>query len=319
MRVVTYDELTPSMEVDRSLLHLAAFGGVFARRTIDVWRRRAHAFAEYVGLFAVERGHLVGQMFVLRIPYTFPGGTEMVSGIAAVGTRPDRGGAGIARSLLTEVHRREKEAGLRFSTLWTNRSWGAHRLYESLGYRDVYSSPWAVHAARPRLPSRSAGIRSGRRADIAELERFHRDAAEGRLGFVQRPPEQLAAMVSAGEVDAAKELIVLRNGGRLRGYAHVEAAPHRVICGEIVSPSAGAFRSLVQEVERRAGRRPFAFQHTPVTDHPEMFRGSGFSTVPGGWYVFMAAALERAWTPAAAVEAFATRDPRFLCLSGDRF
>ncbi len=113
MRFRTYDELTPSMEVDRSLLHLAAFNGVFARRSVDIWRRRAKAFAEYVGLFAEERGRLVGQMFVLRIALTLPSGRETVTGIAGVGTRPDRGGTGVARRLLTEAHHREKEAGIR--------------------------------------------------------------------------------------------------------------------------------------------------------------------------------------------------------------
>ncbi len=188
MRFLTYDELTPSMEVDRTLIHLASFGGAWSRRSIEIWRRRSRMLADYVGVFAVERGRLLGQTFVLRIPYTFSEGVETVTGIAAVGTRPDRGRAGVARAILTEIHRREKEAGVRFSTLWTNRSWGAHRLYEALGYRDVYSSPWAVHAPSQRSLKRREGIHMARATDLTEIEQLHRRITEGRTGFLRSEP-----------------------------------------------------------------------------------------------------------------------------------
>lgn len=319
MRFLTFDELTPSMEGDRTLIHLASFGGAFPRSSIDLWRRRTKSFADYVGLFAVERGRLLGQTFVLRIPYTFPGGTELVSGIAAVGTRPDRRRAGVARGILTEIHRREKAAGIRFSALWTNRSWGAHGLYEKLGYRDVYSSPWAVHPPLDRRLPGPRGVRSARRSDLADLERLHSQQAQGRLGFLREPDGYLSVAAAAGELDPGKELIVLGPGGRLRGYARLDTNPYRTTCGELVATSLAARRSLVIEVQRRSRRRPFAFQHTPVTDAPELFRGSGFSAVPTGWYVLMASALGRSWTPGAALSEFATNDRRFLCMSGDRF
>ncbi len=319
MRFRTYDELTDSMEVDRALLHLAAFRGVFSRSAVEVWRRRTGAFAEYVGLFAEDRGRLIGQMFVLHVPYTFPGGREIVSGIAAVGTRPDRGRAGVARRLLEEVHRREKSAGVRFSTLWTNRSWGAHGLYEKLGYRDVYSSPWSVHAPLARRPRRPRGARPARRSDLGEIERFHTEQTLGRLGFLRGTPGYLAAEVATGDLDPAKELVVLRSQGRLRGYAHLEVGRPRIICGELVAASEAGRRALVAEVGRRAGRRAFAFQQTPVTDSPALFRGPGFSTSPSGWYVFMASPLGRSWTTRRAISEFATQDRRFVCMAGDRF
>ncbi len=183
MRFLTYDELSPSTETDRMLIQLASFASVFPRRSIDLWRRRTKRFADYVGVFAEERGRLLGQTFVLRIPYTFRGGTEVVSGIAGVGTRPDRGRAGVARAILTEVHRREKEAGIRFSTLWTNRSWGAHDLYAKLGYQDVYSSPWVVHGPSRAVPRKFKTVRPARRGELAELERFHAARLRAALGF----------------------------------------------------------------------------------------------------------------------------------------
>jgi GNAT superfamily N-acetyltransferase len=318
MRFLTFDELNPSMEVDRTLIHFASFGGTFPRRSVLAWRR-SKALADYAGIFAVEKGRLIGQTFVLRIPYSFRQRTELVSGIAAVGTRPDRGRAGVAHAILTEIHRREREAGIRYSTLWTNRSWGAHGLYEKLGYRDVYSSPWTVHAPLSTRPGKSRNVRPARRSDLAELERLHSREAKGRLGFLRERKGDLTTAVSLGELDPGKELMVVRSRGRIRGYAHLESTPYRVICGELVAVSRGDRRSLIAEVQRRAGRRPFAFQHTPVTDTPELFRGGGYAAAPRGWYALMANALGRTWTPRAAISEFATTDPRFLCMSGDRF
>jgi GNAT superfamily N-acetyltransferase len=319
MRFLTYDELSPSTEPDLMLIHLASFRGVFPRRSIDLWRRRSKRFADYVGVFAEERGRLLGQTFVLRIPYTFRGGTEVVSGIAGVGTRPDRGRAGVARAILAEVHRREKEAGIRFSTLWTNRSWGAHDLYGKLGYQDVYSSPWVVHGPTRAVPRKLKTVRPARPGELAEIERFHASQAEGRLGFLREPNGYLAVWTALGGLDPAKQLFLVRSSGRLQGYAHVETDPHRSICGELVATTPIARRALISEVQRRARRRPFAFQHTPVSDAPELFRGGDYATVKTDWYVLMANLLGHSWEQRAAVAQFATHDQRFLCLSGDRF
>jgi GNAT superfamily N-acetyltransferase len=319
MKFRTFDELTPSMETDRNLLHLTAFGNVFPRRTVDRYRRAGDYFAEYVGVFAEEKGRLLGQTFVLRIPYTFPDGTEAISGIAGVSTRPDRGRAGVARAILTEVERREREAGIRFATLWTNRSWGAHHLYEQLGYRDVYSSPWVVHGPEPVAPRRPAGVRPGRRSDLDEVERLHARHAEGRLGFLRQPNGYTRLELASGWLDPTTQLIVAGSGRRLLGYAALDPSPFRTICGEIVASSPATRRALIAGVRWRAKGGALAFQHTPVTDDPRSFAGHGYSEIPNGWYVFMAHPVGRTWGARAAVNAFATNDPRFLCLAGDRF
>ncbi|MFZ1022518.1 MAG: GNAT family N-acetyltransferase [Thermoplasmata archaeon] len=321
MRFLTYDELSSSMETDRTLLHLAAFGGVFPRRAIELWRRRAKTAADYVGLFAAEGDALLGQVFVLRIPYVFREQTDVITGIGAVATRPDQGRSGIARSLLIEVHRREREAGIRFSALWTNRTWGAHALYEKLGYRDVYSSPWVVHAGETSRGSapRSRELRRARPADLAGIDRLHDRVATGRLGFCRRPAGFSRTAVLSGWIDPAKNLIVAGANRELLGYAHLDRSPQRVVCGELVASSTAVQRSLVGEVQRTARGLPFAFQHTVVTDAPELFHDSGYSKAPRSWYGLMGNALGREWAPQDAIRQFATDDRRFLCLAGDRF
>lgn len=321
MRFVTYDELTSSLDRDRALIQLSAFGGIFPSEVLNFLRSRLKNFADYVGVFAVEGRRVLGQVYVQRIPYDFSDGAGTVTGISAVGTRPDVARSGVARALLTEVHRRERDAGQEYAALWTNRSWGAHGLYEKLGYRDIYSSPWVVHSpllvARKRL--RAQGIRPGHVADLDDLDEFHDRQAEGRLGFSRRPEGFSEARVRARSVDPAKNLIVARRKGKLLGYAHLDRGPWRILCGELMAASREVREALVHEVARAARGHYFVFQHTLVTDTPEIFRGPGYGSCPTGWYGLMGMRLGREWGRGEAVRRFATEDPRFICLAGDRF
>jgi GNAT superfamily N-acetyltransferase len=321
VRFLTFDELTPSMDAERLLVHLSSLGGAADRGSVALWRRRSSLFAEYVGVFAVDRGHVVGQTLVKRLPYTFRDGTEPIGAIASVGTRPDRARSGIARQVLAEVHRREREAGIRYVALWTNLSWGAHRLYERLGYRDVYLFPWAVRSPRPFLAAARSRVRAGpaRVSDLAELERFHDRWAERRLGFSRRPMRLFRLAAATKEFDPVRDVVVARQGSRIAGYAIVQTSSSRTTCGELVAASHRVRTSLVAEVERRAKGATVAFYQTPVSDAPEFFRRRGYVTMAEGWYVFMAAPLTAEWTRKAAVERCATADPRFLCMSADRF
>ncbi len=320
VRIRTFDELTDRMEADRALLHLAAFGSVASRRNVEILRRKARRYSEYVGVFAAEGERLVGQVLVERIPYAFPDGPGTVAGIAAVATRPDRGRSGVARRLLEEAVRREKEAGIEYALLWTNRSWGAHRLYERLGFRDVYSSPWVVGGVPPprgRVPALS--IRAGGPADLERIEELHDALTRGRLGFVRRTPGTGRALLRVGVLDPAHQLLVARRGGAVCGYAHFDRGRQRVVCGELLGRTRAVRRELVLAVEGRAGHLTTAFQHTFVTDEPGLFRGVGAAQVPVGWYAMMGLSIGREWPVAEAVRRFATRDPRFVCLAGDRF
>ncbi len=321
MRILVFDELSAALDLDRSLVHLAAFGGTFPRAAVELLRRRTKSFADYVGVFAVERNQVLGQVFVLRIPYAFRDGPDTLSGIAAVGTRPDHGRGGIARTLMMEVHRRERDSGIRYSALWTNRSWGAHGLYEKLGYRDVYSSPWAVHASASRASRRAPprGVGAGRTSDLEGIDRLHDALAAHRLGYFRRPHGFSLAEVRWGGIDPGSNLLVARRGKDLAGYAQLDRSPRRVICGELVARSESIRRALVAEVGRSARGVPYAFQHTPVTDSPALFRGPNYVAAPLGWYGMMGNALGREWSRREAVAEFATEDPRFICLAADRF
>lgn len=320
MKLVSYDELPASYDPGRALIHLAAFGGYPDRRSIDLWRRRTSWLADYVGVFAVEEGMVVGQTFVQRIPFTFADRTETVSGIAGVSTRLDHARSGVARRILQEVHRREREAGIRYSTLWTNRSWGAHRLYEQLGYRDVYAPPWAVRI-RPALRrhTRKKGVRPGRVTDLAQIEELHSEYARGRLGFAHRPPGFARVAAAAGELRPREEMLVSTEGGRLFGYAMFDSNRNRTVCGELVGRSAAVRARLAASVEARTRAGPTAFRDGAVPEMGSWLRERHYTIAPAGWVGLMATEFGRERSQVQLERELGTRDRRFLCLAGDRF
>ena len=61
-------------------------------------------------------------------------GREDVAGVCEVSTHPNHAGRGVASRLLEEAHNRMRNAGLRFSTLGTNRYRTAYRLYQQHSY-----------------------------------------------------------------------------------------------------------------------------------------------------------------------------------------
>ncbi len=319
MKLLTFDELPETYDPGRALVSLAAFGEARHRRTVDRWRRRTSRLAEYAGVFAVDRGVVVAQAFVERFPYTFPHGTETVSGLAGVTTRLDHARAGIARRVLQEVHRREREAGIRYATLWTNRSWSAHQLYEELGYRDVYTPPLAVRILPPRRRRSDGGkVRAARHSDLREIERLHAQSGEGRWGFAKRV-DGFARVAAADGEFRLKDTLVAPGRGRPSGYALFHSDRNRISCGELVASSALGRASLVASLEARARSGLITLRDGVVDDLGPELRRRGYVIASAGWFGLMGTELGRERSRAYLVREFGTHDSRFRCFSGDRF
>jgi predicted N-acetyltransferase YhbS len=320
VKLLTYDELPESTDSGRALVHMAAFGGFPGRRDTALWRRRTSRLAEYVGVFAVDRGVVVGQAYAERFAYTFPHGTETVTGIAGVTTRLDRNRSGVARQILEEIHRRERESGISYTTLWTNRSWGAHRLYDTLGYRDLYEPPFAVRVgAAHRTPGTSLRVRRARRSDVEAMEVLHERMGTGHLGFARRERGMFRLAVATGDLRPKDQALVAVQDGDVVGYAIVESTPARTHCGELVALSARVRNRLVDAVESRAGSGAIAFRDGVVGLVGARLRGRGYVVAAAGWTGLMGMAYAKTWGRAEAVREFGSGSPKFLCLTGDRF
>jgi GNAT superfamily N-acetyltransferase len=319
MKIVAFDDLPRRLERHRGLLQLSGFQLAWTRRIVDLYRRDTDLLSDYVGLYATEANEVLGQVVVFRMPYTFPTGLGRVAGISFVVTRPDVGRTGIARSLLTEAHRRERAAGIRHVTLWTSRAWAAHRIYERMGYRDLYGVRWAFreHTRRPSLP-RGYHVRAAFRSDLPRLERFHAAVARGRWGFVPRTKALFRTDNRAHELELGN-LRVLTHRGRLVGYALCESVPGGVTCGELMGATSRDEEVVIQAIEREAHGGFSAFAFTPLTQRTPWFARRGYVISPGAYQVWMGMSLGRVMTEEAARREFGSHDGRFLCLSQDRF
>jgi GNAT superfamily N-acetyltransferase len=319
MKIVTLDQLPRRLEPERLALGMAAFSGVVDRRALGVYVRRRIGVPEYVGLFALEGGELVGQTLVIRIPFRTPSGPATVAGISSVTTRLDARGRGVATALLEEAHRREAAAGQRFAMLWTSQGWFAHRLYEKLGYRDVFTPPIAVRevSGKRNLPGGSS-VRSAKAAELAALEALH-DKVEARsLGFSRRANGFLRAEREAGYLDL-DGLLVYRRRGRRVGYAAVSKGTRQLRCGEIVAAPQDR-SALLDALERRASPGLLVLGNTPVLALEEELRVRGYALRRDQeWRVLMACPLQGPLSDAELHAQLGVDEPSFVCMSLDRF
>ena len=278
--------------------------------------------AEYGGLVAVEGNRVLAQVTVEYYPLTTRDGEETFAGVAGVVTRPDAVHQGLCSRLLQEVHRRELSRGIRLAMLWTRRSWGAHRLYERLGYRDLYSPPTAVlppqPGPRPPLPT-GFTVRAARRADSTLLETLFVRAAARRYGFVTRYPNSFGARFAMGW-RAPKDHHLLFRGPRAVGYFFGSETPRFLGVYEALVTERDQLPRLLDSIQWYARGRWLALAHTTfVNDASELLRTRGFSLGPDCHAVLMARSLSGSPTYRMANLRRLVQDARFSCHRGDLF
>jgi GNAT superfamily N-acetyltransferase len=318
MQLVTYDDVRGRRQPALALLHMASFGEPMLPKDVDYWRKGGF-WADYVGIFAVEGREVLGQTFVLRLPFRFPDGAGTIAGIAAVTTRADAGGRGIARRILQEVHERERSHGSDGAALWTNRSWAAHGVYERLGYRDIYRMPSLVSfSPASRTGSGALRVRKARRSDLAAMEELHTRTTRGRLGFTPRTARFLQADAALLGAEAFAGYHVATQNGRLVGYLHTEVARGFARSAEVVYATKEAARALVARLNKLAAKKWAVLTMSVVPDLRPLLP-SGYTHSDTSWYVLMGCFPGRTLGERAMTHAFGADDPRWVCMRGDRF
>ena len=166
-----------------------------------------------LAVYAVEDDDVMGQVGVFRLPMISTEGREDVGGIWAVSTHPQYARNGVASRLLEEAHTRMREAGLRFSTLGTNRYGAAYQLYRQNGYEET--NVWATALARwetahqpTRLRARPLGSEG---YDL--VEKIYQAIAKEYLGFAWRHTPFTRLRL----VDLA-DIWILSENNRIVGY-----------------------------------------------------------------------------------------------------
>ena len=171
-----------------------------------------------LAIYAVEKGIVMGQVGVFRLPMVSTEGREDVGGIWAVSTHPQYSGRGESSRLIEEAHTRMREAGLRFSTLGTNRYRLAHPLYLRQGY--VETNVWATALASwetahqpTRLRAESPGA-----AGYEAVEQIFKNVAADYLGFAWRH----TPFARLRQIDLT-DIWILQKNTNIVGYAIAQA------------------------------------------------------------------------------------------------
>ena len=134
MKILEYDDVDPLSVLQLNMLALE-FG--LTQEHVSHIRRTDPRTFPFFAIYAVEDDKVLGQVGVFRLPMVSTEGREDVGGLWAVSTHPHHAGRGVASRLLDEAHARMREAGLRFSTLGTNRYRVAYKLYQQHGYENM--------------------------------------------------------------------------------------------------------------------------------------------------------------------------------------
>jgi len=134
MKILEYDDVDPLSVLQLNMLALEF--PLTPEHVAHIRRSDPRPFP-FFAIYAVEDDQVLGQVGVFRLPMVSTEGREDVGGVWAVSTHPDHAGRGVASLLLEEAHARMREAGLRFSTLGTNRYRVAYKLYQQHGYEDM--------------------------------------------------------------------------------------------------------------------------------------------------------------------------------------
>ena len=319
LRILEYRELPPEAEEKAQLLDLSVGWGIMGFRRLDEARRMGYPAADYFAVYAVENGDVISTVRVLRMPITTRFGVQQAAGIQGVITRRDMKGRGIARRLLEEVHRRERAAGSEYSLLWTSRGLAAHRLYLSLGYRDVYTPELAFLGRQgQRLGRKPDAVRGAGRDDIEYLESLHREATAGRLGFTPRPAGVVRSLMYLGFLEARSLKVVLHAGERM-GYAILQKHQGGQWCSleELVLDPAFSAEEAFSMLEATAPRGWFVVRNTVVRDIKEPLRRRGYQFSSLAYYSLLALPLSK--SSGNIVYDLGTEDPLFTCQHLDYF
>ena len=211
MKILDYNDVDPLEVLNLTLLALDF--PFTPERAAHIRRTDPRPFPCFT-VNAVEEGQVLGQVGVFRLPLVSTEGREDVGGVWAVSTHPQHAGGGIGSALLEEAHARMRDAGLRFSTLGTDRYRSAHRLYRQHGYEEmnVWASafaPWEMAHQPTRLRAQTASPEG-----FDFLEKLFSDLASGYLGFAWRhtPFARLRDRV------ALEDIWIIRVDGAPVGY-----------------------------------------------------------------------------------------------------
>jgi GNAT superfamily N-acetyltransferase len=212
MEILEYDQVDPMGVLQ---LNMLALDFTLTPEHVAHIRRTDPRPFPFFAIYAVEGDQVISQVGVFRLPMISTEGRQDVGGVWAVSTHPHYACQGVASALLEEAHSRMRDAGLRYSTLGTNRYRVAYKLYQRHGYDDMQVlasalARWETAHQPTRLNARPVGSRG---YDL--IDGVFNDLASSYLGYAWRH-SPFAVLRDRVCVD---DLWMLRKNGSSVGYA----------------------------------------------------------------------------------------------------
>lgn len=215
MEIVEYDNVDPI-----KAMYLARLSQDFAitpEMAVQIRLTEPRAFP-CLAIFAVEGDTILGQLGLFRLPMVSTEGREDVGGVWAVSTHPHSARKEIISFLLNEAHTRMRLAGLRFSTLGTDRFRVSYQHYLEQGYEET--NVWATALARWEIAHQPTRLSATHPGSLGHelIVNIYNDVAKEYLGFAWRhtPFAPLHAI-------NLEDIWILRANNRPVGYAITHA------------------------------------------------------------------------------------------------
>jgi GNAT superfamily N-acetyltransferase len=183
MEIVEYQDIDP-LEV-LFLNQLAHDMALTPEKAAHIRQTEPRAFP-CLAIYAIENKTVLEQVGIFRLPVVSSEGREDVGGLWSISTHPKHSNPEITSILIEEAHTRMREAGLRFSTLETDRSFAAYSLFCQLGY--VETNVWATalaHWETAHQPTRILAQSPGPEG-YEFVEQVFNDISSRYLGFSRR-------------------------------------------------------------------------------------------------------------------------------------
>ncbi|HSF79662.1 MAG TPA: GNAT family N-acetyltransferase [Anaerolineales bacterium] len=304
MRIAEYDDVDPLKAM--FVPQLALDFPLSPEHAAHIRRTDPRPFP-CLAVYAVEDENVLGQVGIFRLPMVSTEGREDVGGIWAVSTHPQHSRRGIASRLMDEAHARMRQAGLRFSTLGTNRYRLSYNLYRQHGYEDMLI--WATALARWETAHQPTRLRA--QPPGAEgydfVERLFENIACDYLGFAWRhtPFARLRDHVSLEDIS------ILWENDQPVGYALTRI--ERAVLG-ISNLLLRNGIDAAEAVAAVAARSKSAYVQVAATRPGEIasLRGAGYHVAHPNWGAFMLKPLVPEVTVDDARRLFGLGTDRFL-------
>ncbi len=313
IKIRSFDELSSDFEVKDAILTQVAFNEIGQDfGDIARLRRKKFPFSDYVALYAVDGdSNILSRVEVSHLQVNTRKGIETAACIGGVATRPDSSRQGLARLLLEEVLKRERASGINLSFLWTRKSWIAHKLYESLGYEDIYESPRAVR----RIPNsvdtlRGWRIRPCKKTDVKAIEDMHQTMTKGDFGFAPRRKNWLTK---------TRPWHVLLRRNLPIAYMKYTISQKYVTCGEILSKPSVSYGAILNALEIVSHGKWLVLFGPFVSSHTKVLVSRGYATLNDSWTVLMAAPLTRLFNSVNMKHLVGADTDHFACFDSDGF